>query len=288
MNTNAPLQRVVYKNLPLRIILSIVSAHIIISFGEEESLFEMLLMRDYYLSMIGSTTIAFILVSIVHYVTLRLDLNYDWKESRLQRATLQVLLGLYMPSLVAFLLAFFYFKLYGIDIILTPHLRFDFPIIFLMLLILNIYYVTYYFYSRLNQVEQATLHVDSTVKEAVEEQATSTKASLLVNKGTRNIPLPLEQISYFYHEGEYNFVRSFEGEDFLIPYTLDQLQQSLSENEFFRVNRQMIVNYKACKHYEPLEYSKLKLEVQPPAKEPIIISQRRARPFREWINTWAV
>jgi len=46
----------------------------------------------------------------------------------------------------------------------------------------------------------------------------------------------------------------------------------------------MIVNFRACRHFEPLEFGKLKLIVAPETKEPVIISQKRAKGFKEWIE----
>lgn len=83
-----------YKDLPFRIIIALLAAHIIVSFGEKESVFQLLLMPDYYRSLAFSFVIAFILVWIVHTITVSLDRRFDWRSVPVARAGLQFSLAL--------------------------------------------------------------------------------------------------------------------------------------------------------------------------------------------------
>ncbi len=269
---------IIYNDLYFRIIAAIISAHIIVVIGEDETFFHLLVDKDYYRAMLYSFIIAFLLVNLVYWITRKLDNQYDWKQHKIRRPILQLFFSFFLPSIAAFLLAFTYFKIFGYDIWNTWYLRYDYPIIVLMLLMLNIYYLAFYFYRQWQFTESMIIPVVANKEES------KSKGVFVVQKGAKNIPLQVDTISYFFHNGDFNFVRTFEQEDFIITQALDDVQQQLNEKQFFRANRQTIINFNACQHFEPLEHGKLELYVTPKLKEPIIISQKRAKTFKEWLQ----
>src|ERR1700748_1024171 len=135
-----------YNDVVFRIIISAIAAHLIIAFGARESFFQLLLMWDYWRSLILSFLIAFFLIWLVYFATTRLDRKFDWMHHTIARIGLQILTGLALPGCIAFILAFFYFRAFGISIFNTRYLQFDFPVIMLLLLLLNSYYLTFYLY----------------------------------------------------------------------------------------------------------------------------------------------
>lgn len=265
-----------YKDLYFRLILSLAAAHIIVMFGERHSLSELLLMPEYYISVAASFLIAFTLVSTVRWVTLKLDRRYDWMDEPLQRTGMQILLVVIGPGLLAFLLAAIYFKIQGLNILDTVYLRLDFPVILLMLVMLNLYYVAYYFYQHAKNAK-----VFTSSKAHADQQG---KETFIVSAGTKNIPLTVEDVSYFFRAHDVNYLRTVDGKDYMISQSLDEVQQQVDTRQFFRANRQILVTFKACRHFESLPYGKLQLFVQPEYKGSIIISQKRAKEFKEWME----
>lgn len=263
--------RTVYKDLYFRLIISLLAAHFIVVFGEKQSWAELLLYPNYYISVAGSFIIAFLVVSLVRWLTSRLDRKYDWFQQPIQRAGLQILLVLVVPSIAAFFLAALYFGALGINILDTVYLRFDFPVVVLLLIVLNAYYISFYFY----------LH-SKTITTSQYEHAQ--KEVFMVTLGSKTIPLPIEEISYFFRDNEANFIRTIGKKDYLITQSLDEIQEKVDGKFFFRATRQMLVSFKACDHFAFLDYGKLELFVKPEFKEPVIISQRRARNFKEWME----
>jgi len=270
-----------YHDLWFRLVVALFAAHFVVVFGEKESTFQLMLTWDYYRSVLFSFVIAFLLVSLAYLVTCRLDRYYDWKQLTIQRIGLQLLLGLILPAVTAFLLAFLYFRLYHIRILDTDYVQYVFPVVILMLLMLNMYYLAFYFYRQWQITAIQTLNENVPVNTRDKQRSIEI---FIVSKGTKNIPLPVKTISYFYHDGEYNFLRTFEGEDFIISQALDEVEKLLPKKEFFRANRQLIVSLMACRHFESLDYGKLELFTEPPLKQTVVISRRRAKPFKEWIR----
>jgi uncharacterized membrane protein len=270
-----------YNDLYLRLVACIIASHIIVAYGEPLSTFEIILTAAYYPAFIGSFIIAFILMSALRKVCTALDKRFDWKEQPTVRAGLQFFFGLVVPGIFAFMLATLYFRIRGVNIFRTSYLRYDFQFILMQVLIINIYYVAWYFYSRWSQAEQLI----GSLGIGLSKTAPNTqKETFQVSKGARNTVLATSEIAYCYREGESNFVRTMAGEDFFITQSLDEVQQQLPEQTFFRANRQLVLQRAACKGYELLSYGKLKAQVEPDCPAEVVISQKRALAFKRWLE----
>nr|WP_067054281.1 LytTR family DNA-binding domain-containing protein [Mucilaginibacter sp. L294] len=273
--------QVKYNDLYLRLTACLVASHIIIVYGETESVFQILLTPGYYKSLAGSFVIAFILFTALRKICLLLDKKFDWKQRSIERVGLQFIFGLVIPGIFAFMLAAFYFRLNGINIFRTTYLRYDFQFILLQILLINAYYITYYFYARWSYAE---LVLKSLSKDLDKVESNPVKETFQVAKGASNILLPINDIAYCYRDGDTNFLRTFTGEDFFISQSLDEVQLQLPEKRFFRANRQMIIHRSSCKGFELITYGKLKAIVSPSFSDDITISQKRALAFKKWID----
>jgi hypothetical protein len=213
-----------------------------------------------------------------------LDESFDWMEQPVYRIGLQAFFGFMMPFLLAFMLAALYFRIRGVNILRTSYLRYDFQFILLQILIINCYYVSYYFYSRWLQAREVISKISQNINK---ESLTDTKrgGTFQVSKGASNLLLRLEEIAYCYREGESNFLWTINGEDFFISQSLDDVQQQFPEQQFFRLNRQMIAQRQMLKGYQLLSYGKLKAELQPAYKAEVVVSQKRALAFKNWLET---
>ncbi|SDE87272.1 LytTr DNA-binding domain-containing protein [Mucilaginibacter pineti] len=271
---------IAYKDLYLRLIVCIIATHIVIVYGETQSTFEILLTPEYYYAFTGSFIIAFLLFGSVRYIVIKLDKKFDWMQQPVYRTGLQLFFGLMIPGFLAFLLAALYFRLNGVNILDTSYLRYDFQFILLQILIINCYYIAYYFYERWAQAKEVIDRMDKTTpitNDAVRE-------TFQVSKGAANVLLGMDQIAYCYRKDESNFLRTVTGEDFFISLSLDEVQEQLPERKFFRINRQIIAHRQTCKGFDLLSYGKLKAELHPSFNSDVIISQKRALAFKKWID----
>jgi DNA-binding LytR/AlgR family response regulator len=264
-------EQVAYKDLYARLLITLFGAHYIVSFGEPESFFELLFIWDYIRSLLYSWAIAFIIVSLIRWITWKLDRKYEWQQKPVVRLLLQFLFGIITLSLIAFLLAAVYFALHQKNILKTEYLAFDFPVILLMLMITNLYYFVYYVLVKWKSNNDGA-------------SDRSYRNVIIIQQSAKNIPIQVADISYFYRANDVNFLRTIDGNDHIVNDTLDQIEQSLEPTRFFRVNRQFITSYNTWQRFEIIENDKLELFVKPSFKERILISQKKAPDFRKWIE----
>lgn len=269
-----------YNDLWFRIIISLLAAHFIVIYGVTDSFFDLLLDRVYYEALFGSFAIALVLVNGVYWITRKLDRKFDWNDRTLERAALQFLAGFAGPGLFAFFLAFIYFASVHTPILKTPYIRFDFPIILILLLLLNVYYLAHYFYLKWKMATYGDGNGNR--MNGIISDGESAPV-FMVNQGAKNIPTPIDNIAYFFRN-EINMLRTFSGEDFVVSQSLDEIEAALSNEQFFRANRQVLVNRNACQHFESLPFNKLELFVEPTFNQQIVVSQKRNRALKEWLK----
>ena len=125
----------------------------------------------------------------------------------------------------------------------------------------------------------------SALDDLLKKLVTSTgKKSFLVFKNNKYINVLTENIAFFYIKYESSVIMCFDKQEYFVNYSLDQVQNLLAEQQFFRLNRQYLINFNAVKEVE--HYFARKLLVNPvlPMKEKLIISKEKVTEFLRWLD----
>jgi len=106
----------------------------------------------------------------------------------------------------------------------------------------------------------------------------------LVVQGDTIKTVQTEEISYFFAEGKYVFLVEKTGERFLIDTTLENLTKVLDPDYFFRINRQIIVQFESIKKMSSWFSRRIKLELNPPFEKETIVNTESVKEFKDWLN----
>lgn len=106
----------------------------------------------------------------------------------------------------------------------------------------------------------------------------------LVHVKDKIVPLQAADIAYFYTSNERVTAHLLDGSSLPMDKTLEALQSSLSEHDFFRANRQFIVARKAVKDISVWFGSRLSLNLTVEIPERIVISKARVPEFKRWLT----
>ena len=111
------------------------------------------------------------------------------------------------------------------------------------------------------------------------------KERFLIKVGGHYKSVQVDDICYFFIEERNNFIMVKQAKIYAIDYSLDQIEQMVDSNRFFRINRGCIVNIKSI--LDIIEYSssrlKLKIEHQKVGEE-ILVSRERVKDFKKWMD----
>lgn len=109
--------------------------------------------------------------------------------------------------------------------------------------------------------------------------------TMLVRYKDKIIPVRMEDVAYFYTYAERVTLTTLSGESYPVDKTLEALSQQLSEDKFFRANRQFIISRRAVKDIAVWFGSRLALNLTVETPERIIISKARVPEFKQWLQS---
>lgn len=98
------------------------------------------------------------------------------------------------------------------------------------------------------------------------------------------ITVLVENISYFYIDLKTVKAILFDGKTVIIPFSMEDLEEQLNPESFFRANRQYIINSKCIKKISNYFNGKLSVVTYPVTEEKLVISRDKARAFKEWLD----
>ena len=110
------------------------------------------------------------------------------------------------------------------------------------------------------------------------------KSSFLVFKNQKYTTIPTENVAYFYIHNEITHLVTFAREQFQLPQPLGQVAEQVSGKQFFRVNRQYLVNFKAIKEMEHYFQRKILVKLIIDTPEKLLINKEKTHSFFTWLE----
>ena len=115
-------------------------------------------------------------------------------------------------------------------------------------------------------------------------QKKSYRQSYLVQKGDTLTPIASNDFAFFYIQNGVVRGTTIENVTYHLDGKLEDLENELNPQEFFRANRQYLVQRSAIKNLSIYFNGRLIVNVIPEAKEQIIVSKANAPKFKAWLN----
>jgi DNA-binding LytR/AlgR family response regulator len=91
-------------------------------------------------------------------------------------------------------------------------------------------------------------------------------------------------IECIFSQDKGTFIHTFENRDYLTDFTMDQMEEYLNPEQFFRINRKFILNLQAVKDIIVYSNSRLKIKTETYKAEDIIVARERVQDFKKWIG----
>ena len=110
------------------------------------------------------------------------------------------------------------------------------------------------------------------------------KSTYLVQQRDTLIPLSVDDVAYFTIDAGIVKAISFDSKGYIMDENLENIEMELNPNQFFRVNRQFIIQRRAIENIQLYYNGKLILNVSPKTSDQIIVSKAKAPQLKKWIN----
>ncbi len=140
-------------------------------------------------------------------------------------------------------------------------------------------------YRNLNQPQKKiSLDFDDIKKLLVDPLEREYKKRFTARVGQHIKIINAEEIECFYSENKGTYAYTTEGRNYLLDMTLEQLENELEPEMFFRVSRKFYVNVNHIKDIISYTNSRLKIVLKRFGEQEIIVSRERVRDFKLWLE----
>ena len=110
------------------------------------------------------------------------------------------------------------------------------------------------------------------------------KKRFIVKSGEKIIIIPVEDIAYCFSEDKSTYAVNKNGARRLLDYSLDMVQEMLDPKLFFRISRSYIVSINAIENISKHLGTRLKIQLNPPSVDEVVVSRSRTSDFLEWLD----
>lgn len=131
----------------------------------------------------------------------------------------------------------------------------------------------------------ADAQISSLVKEL--QQTLHTKdfrKRFLVKHSQKLISIEVDRIAYFFSDDRLNFFKSTDDKKYVIDYTMDEIEQMLDPDQFFRINRAFIVSIKSIDQIHEYFGNRLKLNLKPVIEKEALVSREKVASFKDFMG----
>ena len=121
--------------------------------------------------------------------------------------------------------------------------------------------------TKLDQIKQPSFHT-----------------SFIVQQKEKMIPILVSSIAFIFIEHDVVYALTQKNEKVAIFKSLDDIEKAINPKDFFRINRQMIINRFAIKAIEPYFNRKVIVRLTVNNKDKAIVSRLKVTSFKKWLE----
>jgi two-component system LytT family response regulator len=106
----------------------------------------------------------------------------------------------------------------------------------------------------------------------------------MIKQGQRLFSVRVEEVAYFFSRNKISFLKTHQGYEWMVDYTMDELDKLLDPRRFFRLNRPVIASLNAVDKVHLYFNNKLKIQLLPVFEEEVLVSREKAGEFKSWLG----
>ncbi|HNP20827.1 MAG TPA: LytTR family DNA-binding domain-containing protein [Panacibacter sp.] len=129
------------------------------------------------------------------------------------------------------------------------------------------------------------INMESLVKELQQKlQPKEYRKRFLVKNAQKLVSVEVEDIAYFYSDGRLNFFKTKDNKKFIVDYTMDELEDMLDPESYFRISRSFYVSINSVDQIHDYFGNRLLLYLKPAVDKEAIVSREKVTEFKKWMG----
>ncbi|MFT3823112.1 MAG: LytTR family DNA-binding domain-containing protein [Chitinophagaceae bacterium] len=135
------------------------------------------------------------------------------------------------------------------------------------------------------QGESNVMNMDALVKELQQKlQPKEYRKRFLVKHAQKLVSIEIEEIAYFFSDGRLNFFKTYDNRKFVVDYTMDELEEMLDPDRYFRINRSFYISVESVDQIHDYFGNRLLLHLKPALDKESIVSREKVTEFKKWMG----
>lgn len=140
-------------------------------------------------------------------------------------------------------------------------------------------------FKRMNTPATADVSLDTLVKQLQQKlQPKEYRKRFLVKHAQKLVSIEVNEIAYFYSDGRLNFFKTNDNRKFVVDYTMDELEEMLDPENFFRISRSFYVAIQSVEKIDDYFGNRLILGLKPAVDKEALVSREKVSDFKKWLG----
>ncbi|MBN8876657.1 MAG: response regulator transcription factor [Chitinophagaceae bacterium] len=136
-----------------------------------------------------------------------------------------------------------------------------------------------------NMAGRDPLNVEGLVKQLQEKlQPKEYRKRFLVKHAQKLVSIEVNDIAYFYSDGRLNFFKTADNKKFVVDYIMDELEDMLDPERYFRISRSFYVSVDSIDQIHDYFGNRLILQLNPSVDKEAIVSREKVTDFKKWMG----
>jgi DNA-binding LytR/AlgR family response regulator len=131
----------------------------------------------------------------------------------------------------------------------------------------------------------SNLALESLLNQRRDPDKLRSKSRFMVKVGEKIRTIMVEDILAFHSFEKVTYLHTSTHRDYIIDYSLDELENMLDLSMFFRINRRYIVSIAACSQIIAWSNSRLKIDIDGIDDQKIVVARERVQAFKNWLDS---
>jgi two-component system response regulator LytT len=133
--------------------------------------------------------------------------------------------------------------------------------------------------------EKNEIDMDALVKELQQKlQPKDYRKRFLVKHGQKLVSIETDDIAYFFSDGRLNFFKTFDNRKFVVDYTMDELEDMLDPQRYFRISRSFYISVASIDQIHDYFGNRLLLQLKPTVDKETVVSREKVTDFKKWMG----
>lgn len=140
-------------------------------------------------------------------------------------------------------------------------------------------------FTKLRTDNRTDINIDSLVKELQQKlQQKEYRKRFLVKHAQKLVSIEVDDIAYFYSDGRLNFFKTTDNRKFVVDYTMDELEEMLDPEKYFRISRSFYVSINSVDKIDDYFGNRLILGIKPAVDKEALVSREKVTEFKKWLG----